>query len=255
MTLNKWKTLQELTRVLRVPYEGTIALQNQCITLSDVFGIWKKMEIRLKAYASAPAFKTQLSQELVKALHARKQPIFNTPEMQSCILLDPRFRSVVLRDTNAFECAKEYLINIWTRIQATKVNKDGSSNASSEFHVSIDEQFELNKMMQGDAMRSQNLSIEQAIDDFQPDLLPSEKNVLEFWQTQKDSFLYDVAMAVLSIPPTQVNIEQHFSSVGHIFTERRFQLAPERLRDILMIHLNKDVFNSVKQEQLQNIII
>lgn len=99
------------------------------------------------------------------------------------------------------------------------------------------------------------IGIEEAIDLFQPDLLPAEKSVLEFWETQKHSLLYDVAMAVYSLPPTQVKIEQNFSSVGHVFTERRFRLSQENLKDILLIHLNKEVFQTVKQEQLNNITI
>lgn len=60
-------------------------------------------------------------------------------------------------------------------------------------------------------------------------------------------------MAVYSLPPTQVKIEQNFSSVGHVFTERRYRLSPEHLEAILLIHLNKELFAAVKQEQLNNV--
>lgn len=263
MVLKKWKTLQELVRVLRIPYDATIALQNPFITLSDVYGIWTKMTLRLGACASKDAFKTGLPQKLVTALNARKEFIFNTPEMESCLFLDPRFRTVILNNRDSCDRAKEYLLSLWGRINSsTQLNtsKSVASNGSSEFHVSFDEQAELNRLLsQGECFTTQQLNqqnqnglgIEEAIELFQPELLPSENSLFEFWETQKQSPLYSLAMAVFSIPPTQVKIEQNFSSVGHVFTERRFQLSEERLKDILLIHLNKEVFNLVKEELLK----
>lgn len=98
-----------------------------------------------------------------------------------------------------------------------------------------------------------NMNIEDAIDFFQPEILPSEKSVLEYWETEKKSMLYDLAMAVYSIPPTQAQVERHFSSVSHIFTERRHQLQQERLEKILLIHFNKDIFFAIKQEKLEEL--
>lgn len=141
----------------------------------------------------------------------------------------------------------------------SNASKNVSSNGSSEFHVSFDEQAELNRLMsQGECstnQQNQNFPIEDTIQLLQPPLLPSENSVIEFWETQKQSLLYNLAMAVLSIPPTQVKIEQNFSSVGHVFTERRFKLSEERLKDILLIHLNKDVFKLVKEERLNGNLI
>lgn len=110
-------------------------------------------------------------------------------------------------------------------------------------------------MVSGDSSTTDErfLTIEQAIQSFQPDLLAPEKSVLDFWQTQKNSILYDVAMTLFSIPPTQAKIEQNFSSVGHVFTERRFRLSRERLRDILVINLNKELLKVVKNEELNKI--
>lgn len=264
LTIRKWKTLQELIRVLRIPYDATIALQSPTITVSDCFGIWTKMTLLLEACASKNVFKTGLAQKLITALNNRKKPIFDTPEMQCSLFLDPRFRRFVLNDRDQTERAKAYAVSIWNRINSLQSNSssnDELENKSSEFHVSIDEQAELNRFMgQASTSHQQNQlnglshGIEDELELFQPDLLPSEKSILEFWQNQKQSLLYNVAMTVYSIPPTQVKIEQNFSSVGHVFTDRRFNLSCDRLRDILMIHLNKDVFQMIKNEELSKII-
>lgn len=262
MALKKWKILQEFVRVLRIPYDATIALQSPFITLSEVYGIWTKMTLRLGACAAKNVFKTGLSQKLIAALNAKKESIFNTPEMEGCLFLDPRFRTVILNNRDKYDRAKEFLLSLWSRINSlpqSNASKNMSSNGSSEFHVSFDEQAELNRLMsQGECstnQQNQNFPIEDTIQLFQPPLLPSENSVIEFWETQKQSPLYNLAMAVLSIPPTQVKIEQNFSSVGHVFTERRFKLSEERLKDILLINLNKDVFKLVKEERLNGTLI
>lgn len=258
MMLKKWKTLQELVRVLRIPYEATIKLQSPYITLSDAYSIWTKMTLHLEAFAAKDAFKTNLSQKLITALNERKSLIFNTVEMECCLFLDPRFHRVVLNNGEPSLQVKEYLIDLWRRINCLSQNNTSNnahSNGSTEFHVSFDETAEFSKFLSGQSATTDDrfLTIEQAIESFDPDLLTPEKSVLNFWQTQKNSMLYDVAMAVFSIPPTQAKIEQNFSSVGHVFTERRFQLSRERLRDILLINLNKELFNEVKNEQLNKI--
>lgn len=202
MTLRKWKTLQELIRVLRIPYHATIALQNPRITLSDVFGIWTKMIIHLEAVAAKPTFKTELSQKLISALNNRKDSIFNNPAMECCLFLDPRFRNVILSDRDSTVRAKANLINRIDSFQTKNTSTNAHSNVSSEFHISFDEQAELDRLMSQisthlNAQSSTNCAaynqnsnvqcngIEEALDSFQPDWLSSEKSVLEFWETQK----------------------------------------------------------------------
>lgn len=112
MMLEKWKTLQEMTRVLRIPYEATVKLQNPFITLSDAYAIWTKMTLHLEACAARDAYKTGLSQWLITALNERKTPIFDTAEMECCLFLDPRLRRIVLTNGEPSERVNEYLVNL-----------------------------------------------------------------------------------------------------------------------------------------------
>lgn len=258
MITQKWKPLQELVLVLEIAYNATIALQSPCITLSDVFGIWTKMRIHLEACAAKNSFKTMLSQNLIESLQARYHTVFDNPQMKCSLLLDPRFRNVILKDRESFDLAKSTLVNLYHRLNGLHEPSPiiQTANASSDLHLSFDEQSELNKLMSTNTSQNntdRHLDIEEAIILFQPNILPSEKSVLDFWETQKHSILYDLAMAVYSIPPTQVQIERDFSSLGHIFTERRYQLSQARLEQILLIHFNKDLFFIVKEEQLSNV--
>lgn len=63
--------------VLKVPYEATIALQKQTLTLSDAYQIWLKMTLHLKALFSRRSFSTDFPKLLLIALQSREDAIFN----------------------------------------------------------------------------------------------------------------------------------------------------------------------------------
>lgn len=100
------------------------------------------------------------------------------------------------------------------------------------------------------------IDIETAIISFQPDPLPLDGSVLEYWESVKDTEneLYQLAMAIFSVPPTEVQIERDFSSLKYIFSDRRDNLKQSRLEDILLIHLNKDLFYKVNAEDLEALV-
>lgn len=262
MLLNKIKALKELICVLE------IAFQDKSLTLSDVFGTWTKMKLHLEACTQKIAYKTKLSQHLLSAINVREHTILKNSYMECCLFLDPRFRSFILKDHDAVERAKAKLITVWCRLNPSKSatnSAEEAGNESSDLHFSFDAKAELNKLMCQNESNRANIShepienandfdIEGALDLFQPNVLSSESSVLEFWSAQKDSPLHNVAMAVFSIPPTQVQIERDFSSLGHVFGIRRYRLSQHLLEAVLLIHLNKDVFFDVKEELLQNVI-
>lgn len=96
--------------------------------------------------------------------------------------------------------------------------------------------------------------IEDTIDLFQPDPLPPNVSILTYWESVKEENyeLYQIAMAIYSVPPTEVQIERDFSSLGWIFFNRRTRLGHERLEDIMLIYLNKELYEIVSQNQLKD---
>lgn len=208
------------------------------------------MKIHIEACAAKESYKTNLSQKLIDALNTRQAAVFTNPEMECCLFLDPRFRSVILKDPDAVERTKENLIRLWNHLNLLKRPNSTihTSNDSSDLHLSFNEQIELDKFIASNSY----VSIENTIEIFQPDSLTTGKSVLDYWDTQKDSLMYNVAMAVYSIPPTQVQIERDFSSLSRIFTVRRHNLSQNHLEEILLIHFNKDIFFEVKKELINN---
>lgn len=76
-----------------------------------------------------------------------------------------------------------------------------------------------------------------------------EQHTLDFWKRSevKESFpaLYQLSTLVNAVPVTQVSVERAFSIVAFILSERRCQLAEKTLNDILMIRLNKQLFEKI----------
>lgn len=101
--------------------------------------------------------------------------------------------------------------------------------------------------------------IEIKVDLFQPDPMPASASALAYWESIKeDNFeLYQIAMAIFSVPPTEVQIERDFSSLGWVFSERRTRLRHDLLEDIMIIYLNKELYeivslNHLKEEMEKN---
>lgn len=78
------------------------------------------------------------------------------------------------------------------------------------------------------------------------------QSVLSFWENAKDTegVLYELAMTVYAIPPTEVQIERDFSRLDKILTKFRNSLSEDMLEALLMINLNPEVFYLVKGEEI-----
>lgn len=263
--LQKWLILKELVYVLQIPYKATLDFQSKTLTLSDVYGRWVSMRLHLNECAKRKSYQTELANRLVDALNSRKEVIFGNPLMVCALLLDPRFHSVVERDEQKKEQAKSQLLSIWRRLHilqsAPSPEKDTSSNSndlSFEFDVqaAMDLHFTQPSLERTDVNHPRiEPDIEQIIDEFQPKPLPLSTNALQYWQQSKNEHpeLYELAMVVFSIPPTEVQVERDFSSLDYIFTKRRCRLTEQRLADILLLHLNKDLFYEVNKLELQEL--
>lgn len=184
--------------------------------------------------------------------------------MLSALYLDPRYR-ISISNEKAIE-ARAMLTKIWRRLQVLKSSPSihNQSNISVQSCDSFDFEFDEHKaVMQHlkldeigqNTLDPQCTDIETIIESFQPLPISLDSSILEYWESVKDcqNQLYELAMAVFSVPPSEVQIERDFSSLKFIFTDRRCNLTQARLEAILIIHLNKDLFYQVVQEQVNEI--
>jgi hAT family C-terminal dimerisation region len=69
----------------------------------------------------------------------------------------------------------------------------------------------------------------------------SSNDVLEFWSTMADYFptLTKVAFQILTIPATSANVERSFSAAGQVVSEKRSNISPDLVNDILFLRSAK----------------
>lgn len=267
LLLKKWSDFKEIVAVMRIPYKATIALQKQDLTLSDAYGIWLKINIHLQAVAKKRLCKTNFATCLSKALDERKKTIFNNPAMLGAIYLDPRFRCEILRDQQLIDQSIKTLLNLWRRIITLSGDSANESILSStkescdlNFSADFDNPDILDKYLSranGSIDMQQNatshiLAIEEEIELFNAEKLPSNASIISYWESAKEQNqrLYELAKVIYAIPPTEVQIERDFSTLEFIFSQRRQRLSAEMLEAILTLNLNSDIFYIIKNEKL-----
>lgn len=72
----------------------------------------------------------------------------------------------------------------------------------------------------------------------------NEDDALGFWRKNASSFprLAAVAKVLLSIPATSASSESAFSVAGCLIRSRRASIAPHKVKKVLFIHDNYDLF-------------
>lgn len=97
-----------------------------------------------------------------------------------------------------------------------------------------------------------NVDIENELNMFDPEQMSSNESIIDYWNSVKSGHkqLYELAKCIYAIPPTEVEIERDFSQLNFIYTQRRHNLSEKNLTEILLVHLNKDLFFIVKEEEL-----
>lgn len=273
--ISKWSIVKEIKGVLQCPYFATIRLQKKDLTMSDAFGIWLEMDLQLKQ-VMRKSKNTHLAAKLIDAFKVRRQKIFQSEAMICAIYLDPRFRSEITEHEqfSTSEDAKSKLIALWNRfnamekrdameksdVNASTTNKKKKTNeiVRTSFDP-IDVSQEMNEYLRRGAQpiaenynATSSTDISSELEEFDPEWLSMDNSVVHFWQGSKDKYpeLYKVAMAIYSIPPTEVQIERDFSVLDRILTKLRVKLSAEMIESILMINLNPDLFFLVRDEKL-----
>lgn len=69
----------------------------------------------------------------------------------------------------------------------------------------------------------------------------NSSDVLEFWSSMADSLpiLAKVAFQILAIPASSASVERSFSAAGQVVSERRSNISPDLVNDILFLRSTK----------------
>lgn len=154
---------------------------------------------------------------------------------------------------NVLKCVDP--IQVSTEVSVDSLSFDFNPDMTMSQHLGINNpSIDTNTNIQ---KNTQFIDIEAVIDEFQPEPKPLSASVLEYWQSAKQDHteLYKLALVIFSIPPTKVQIERDFSLLKFVFSDRRCSIASERLEEIMLIHLNKDLFELVNHEAIEELRI
>lgn len=185
--------MKEIIYVLRIPYNATIALQAKNLNLSDFFGEWLLMEIRLnKLIAKTSSNNTNLAEKILNALLNRKEQLHNHSAMLAAIYLDPRYRTELSKNQSNVDVAILTIKNIWERIQELKMNEttvDTLCVENDSFELESNGHEEIDAFLENEQINcaQQNIqsAIDKAIDSFNPKKMKSSESLHIFWESEK----------------------------------------------------------------------
>lgn len=259
----KWSIINEIVNVLKAPFDVTNVAQNATFTLSDFYGSWYIMKLKIKKLSEDPSARSNFAETLLETVEERKSLLFNNQAMIVAVYLDPRFNfKMKIEHPEEIEIAKKTLETLFERVKTLQ--------GSQPNPVAIIEEdlFEedcvaagLPRIVYGDFSNrtSACCATDELTKSFELydriDRIHHKNSILEFWISRKDvdPVLYNLACIINAIPPTQATVERAFSILGYILNPRRTRLSEKMLEMILMINLNKDLVGQIFERDKANL--
>lgn len=104
---SEWEEVMLLLHILKPFNKYTKALQSECVTLSDFFGYWTMLRIKL-AKAN-----DDLSANLLQQMNEYHEMLMENPSILGVVFLDPRYQRG-LKDKQPL--AIQFLVNLYLRM-------------------------------------------------------------------------------------------------------------------------------------------
>lgn len=253
-----WTKIHDLRDSLKPVFELTLALQVSNLTIPDMVFKWHSKKLVLKS------LKSSYSANLFTSIENREHQIFSKPIVIASMFLDKRFSELLSNDEVGI--AKNAINKIQKRIEGLANNSFEESSVPVVTYVDEtplnEEAAMLEEMLR---QRSSNIETEK-VDDTTADALAVElrhytdqkrfradTNIMEFWKNHKSAFplLSKIALMILTIPVTEVDVERLFSHLSFIHSKLRNCLTSEMISNILFLRLSsKQTFENMSEEVL-----
>lgn len=245
-----WSKMNDIIRVLKVLKDATVQLQKQNLTMTDSFGIWLEARARLEVIPHCP-----LSTIVLQKMDVRQETVFKNDVMYAAMFLDPRFQIMLTEDQ--ISTAKKHLTYLHQK-QIQKLNAiqqeivtsavERRENDNENLLEKYMQKIESNKKMvthsKKEPIRDPSLQIElvqfEAIE-----RSAATVKIMDFWFQNRFNFpiLYQLSRTIFAVPPTEVSIERHFSTLTFILNKYRNRLTDENLETVLFLKLNESIFH------------
>lgn len=243
--------MKEFEKILEIANIATVKLQSKSLLLSDFFAIWTELKLSLQKYPNYNFAKTLLNQ-----IESREENLIDELVF-GAVYLDGRYS--VLLSADQAKIAEDFLVLLWNWITQLKLQHETSEVNNNSAAASVPDEAEetvkksvLEEYMESLAPNVQILAeetdIRSKITAFRTNrMLPMNTNILMYWEENKHTHpeLYAMSIILNGVPATEVRIEQSFSQFAFIFNEKRTSMDPKNLNNILLIRLNKEIFNKI----------
>lgn len=204
-------------QILELAAITTKVLQSTSFTLSDFFGSWLKMKLKLQHKISNGNLTTNFAQIFLEKILLREKELLRYPAKLCAIYLDRRYKQE-LKKTEDIAIAKHALASLYERILSNRLKpkqqQDESELDSFEQYLSQnvstmndpDESIVEREFNRLDFMEKLKVFDEKF------ERINHKQSVLQDWETLKTDHpeVYTVACIINGIPPTHHSCCRHF---------------------------------------------
>lgn len=251
----EWDAVIEILLVLKPFYEATKQLQSVQRGLSDFYGDWIRITVKVSKSKN-----TELVGNIREQMEKWKVQLLHNPIMISAIFLDPRYQRGL--STEQKDLAIFFLTGLYQKLSLLESKSPENVNENhgqpaNDSNSSEEEMLQYLNCTQGEGnvnpTINQNstslLNVEEALKEFIGVTESLKLPLMGYWEANKSkTVLYKLSQVIFAIPPTQTTVERAFSSLALILTPLRNRLSDENLQNILLVRLNQDILTQLRNE-------
>lgn len=254
LTEEEWCELERIRDMFKDCYIFTKKVQSNQMTVSDFYGEWVDLKIKLKKINSF-----ELVDQLLYYMEQREAKFMESPVAVSALFLDTRYRVLLNEKPMSSQMAMNHLACLWKRIwdlKSTESAPPDGANLLPVNNTTNESDFEryLDSLESNESLRPNLPILEDVITKFiqfdveskakKRDVLSSHP--MDYWEANKAKKpeLYEIAKIVFAVASTEVSVERNFSALTFILNKYRCSLTDEMLEEILFIRLNKSMFDA-----------
>lgn len=245
-----WEQINEIVQTLEYPYLATKAMERRNFCYTDLY-LWSlRISFKLdEIIGNGPMF--DFAAVLKANLKEREKSLFKTPIMMAALYLDPRFKARLsaIETNTAIETLQKMYVEIKSKptpSPAPSLNRIDRLIEAQMFANIQNQQAEASLRAEL-TMCMSNYNAAQVID--------INETAIEFWKENKNMYpqLYLLSNIIFAIASSISETERTFSGFSYIYNNRRMNLNPKNVTNILIIRLNKDLFYEIKRKKLDAI--
>lgn len=254
LTEEEWDSVKEIITILEPFNKYSKKLQSEKVTLSDFFGYWTLLRIKVSKSNS------QLSQQLLIQMNRYHEMLIDNPAVVGAVFLDPRYQRGL---GSKLSLAIDFLVDLYEKITKIEASSDASATVEpkkkkktntndaesydelNEYLNACNSAYNVPRLSSFNVQSNTKQMITKILNDFIGEELPLTASILDYWKTQNNikPELHKLASVLMAIPPTQTAVERVFSALALVLTSHRTRLGDEILENILLVRLNHNLLD------------